>query len=85
MADGIAGFGAFAADLAAQGKTLAYLKVHHLIGQGNFVVSYSEVDWAGIPTAVFDIFRLHDGLIVEHWDVLEPIPAPEQANNSGKF
>ncbi|MFE3326506.1 nuclear transport factor 2 family protein [Streptomyces sp. NPDC059176] len=85
VADGIDGFTAFMAGLAAGGKSLTYTKVHRLIGQGNFVVALSEVDWAGTPTAVFDIFRLQDGLIVEHWDVAEPIPSPSAANNSGKF
>ncbi|MGW9075803.1 nuclear transport factor 2 family protein [Streptomyces kronopolitis] len=85
IADGIDGFAAFTAGLTADGKALTYTKVHHLIGQGNFVVTLSEVDRAGAPSAVFDIFRLHNGLIVEHWDVAEPIPSPAEANNSGKF
>ncbi|MCP3756995.1 nuclear transport factor 2 family protein [Streptomyces sp. TBY4] len=85
VADGIEGFGAFAADLAVKGQSLTYTKVHRLIGQGNFVVTLSEVDWAGTPMTVFDIFRLKDGLIVEHWDNAEPIPSPAEAGNSGKF
>ncbi|MEV6956636.1 nuclear transport factor 2 family protein [Streptomyces sp. NPDC051183] len=85
VGDGIEGFAAFAAGLAAEGQSLRYAKVHRLIGQGNFVVTLSEVDWAGTPTAVFDIFRLADGLVVEHWDVAEPVPSPAEANNSGKF
>lgn len=85
VADGIEGFGQFAAGLSAQGKSLTYSKVHRLIGQGNFVVTLSEVDWAGTPMAVFDIFRLEDGLIVEHWDNAEPVPSAAEAHNSGKF
>jgi predicted SnoaL-like aldol condensation-catalyzing enzyme len=85
VADGIEGFAAFMAGLAAEEKSLTYTKVHRLIGQGNFVVTLSEVDWTGTPMAVFDIFRLQDGQIIEHWDVAEPIPSPAEANNSGKF
>jgi predicted SnoaL-like aldol condensation-catalyzing enzyme len=33
-------------------------------------------------TAVVDIFRLEDGKIVEHWDVLQPVPE-ESANDNG--
>ncbi|MBN0047151.1 nuclear transport factor 2 family protein [Streptomyces actuosus] len=85
VADGIDGFTAFVAELTAEGKRLTYTKVHRLIGQGNFVVTLSEVDQAGTPMAVFDIFRLQDGVIVEHWDVAETVPSPTEANNSGKF
>ena len=37
-------------------------------------------DWA-----FFDLFRLKDGKIVEHWDVQEKIGPKETWNNSGKF
>lgn len=85
VADGLDGFAAFLGELAARGETMTYRTLHKLIGQGNFVVSYCEMDLAGVAMAVFDIFRLHDGLIVEHWDNMEPIPPRDEWANSGKF
>ncbi len=39
------------------------------------------LDWLGQETAGVDIFRFDpDGKIVEHWDVLQPVPA--SANNA---
>ncbi|HYG94110.1 MAG TPA: nuclear transport factor 2 family protein [Nocardioides sp.] len=34
--------------------------------------------------AVVDIFRVEDGRIVEHWDVMQPVPA-ESSNDNGMF
>ena len=34
--------------------------------------------------AVVDIFRVEDGRIVEHWDVMQSVP-PEAANTNGMF
>ncbi|MGH1464886.1 MAG: nuclear transport factor 2 family protein [Cognatishimia sp.] len=84
-ADGLAGFGVFAAELAQAGRSMRYWKVHKLIGQGNFVVTLSHVQMANEHYCVFDIFRLKDGKIVEHWDIQEKILAPEEWNNQGKF
>jgi predicted SnoaL-like aldol condensation-catalyzing enzyme len=32
-------------------------------------------------TAVVDIWRLENGLIVEHWDVVQPLPDPAEIPN----
>lgn len=56
-----------------------------IIGQGNFVVSFAHQVWNDIDDAAFDIFRLEDGLIVEHWDDVETLPADTEQVNSGKF
>lgn len=83
--DGLAGFGKHLQEVTATGATTEYVKVHHLIGQGNFVVTYSHTRVRGEDYAFFDLFRLEDGKIVEHWDVQEKIAPTEMWNNAGKF
>jgi len=73
-ADGLAGFGAAAATWAGQGKNLVYKTIHKAIAEGDFVLLQSEGEFGG-PTAYYDLFRVADGKIVEHWDVVVPIPA----------
>ncbi|MFW0170000.1 nuclear transport factor 2 family protein [Rothia sp. P4278] len=62
-----------------------YNFVFKIIGQGNHVVTYSKVTINDEELAVFDIFRLEKGRIVEHWDNMEKIPAHKDLVNSGKF
>ena len=85
VGDGIEGFGAWVAELAADGKAMVYKYVHKVLAQGNFVVAYSLVQIGDEDYAVFDVFRLEDGLIVEHWDTMEPLPRGEALVNQGKF
>ncbi|WP_344614799.1 nuclear transport factor 2 family protein [Dactylosporangium salmoneum] len=73
-ADGLDGFGAAAATWAQQGKNLVYRTVHRVIAEGEFVLLQSEGEFGG-PVAYYDLFRVADGRIVEHWDVIAPIPA----------
>lgn len=86
VADGLDGFGAFMAEMAEQGISMDYTEVHQVIGEGNFVLTLSEGALGGAPTAFYDLFRLEDGLIVEHWDVISPMPGSDAPHNeAGKF
>lgn len=86
VADGLEGFGAFMAEMASQGISMDYTEIHQVIGEGNFVLTLSEGALGGEPTAFYDLFRVEDGLIVEHWDVIAPMPGPDAPHNeAGKF
>ena len=66
-------------------KANTYDKPFHLIGKGNFALIYSKVTRDGEDWAEFDLFRLDDNKIVEHWQNGEVISPRDQWNNSGKF
>ncbi len=86
IADGLTGLGAALAALAKQGIQMVYTQVHQLIGEGNFVLVASEGTFGGQPVAYYDLFRVENGKIAEHWDVIENIPPREQwKNDNGKF
>ena len=86
VADGLAGLGAFLQQMAEQGLTMEYTKLHKVVGEGNFVLALSEGSFGGKATAFYDLFRLQDGLIVEHWDVIADMPSEDAAHNEdGKF
>lgn len=86
VGDGLDGFGAFMADIASKGIEMKYSEIHEVVGEGNFVLTLSEGAFGGEPTAYFDLFRLENDLIVEHWDVIAPMPGSDAKNNqSGKF
>ncbi|MCR9138766.1 MAG: nuclear transport factor 2 family protein [Alphaproteobacteria bacterium] len=82
---GIDPFRAHHADLSRPATRMRYWKVHRLIGQGNFVVTLSHQQMDQNHYCCFDIYRLQNGMICEHWDVTEKIPCPEAWNNQGKF
>ncbi len=67
------------------GQTLYYKQVYRVVGQGNFVAALAHQVWNNIDYAAFDIFRLEDGMIVEHWDNVEVLPDEADLVNSGKF
>lgn len=54
---------------AAQGD-LVWLHVHARSGPDD------------LGRAVVDIFRVEDGMIVEHWDVVQPVPATSANDNT---
>ncbi len=66
-------------------KAGRYEMLFHLMGQGDFVVTYGKRHAEGHEIAVFDLYRVADGHIVEHWMNEEQIGPRESWGNSGKF
>ncbi|MES1183435.1 MAG: nuclear transport factor 2 family protein [Myxococcales bacterium] len=86
IADGLTGLGAALKAMADAGVAMKYDRVHRVLGEGNFVLVVSEGSFAGAHTAFYDLFRVQNGKIAEHWDTIETIPAKEQwKNGNGKF
>lgn len=66
--------------------SISYDKCHRILAEGNFVLSVCEGSVNQIPSSFFDLYRLEDGRIIEHWDTTEEIPPrSEWKNNNGKF
>ena len=89
VADGLNGLGEALAYFAANDMVMIYDQTHKILGQGNFVLAMSEGKFGPAPgehVAYYDLFRLENGKIVEHWDVIQGIPLQsEWKNQNGKF
>ena len=86
IADGLDGLGAALAALAEQGIQMIYDKVHQVLAQGDMVLAVSEGTFGGAPTAYYDLWRVENGKIAEHWDVMETIADKSTwQNQNGKF
>jgi predicted SnoaL-like aldol condensation-catalyzing enzyme len=61
----------------------ARLELKRTIADGQYVVTHYLMTAPGDQrgTAVVDIWRLRDGLIAEHWDVVQPVPEPAEIPN----
>ena len=81
IGDGIASLRNRIASVAKEGGRL-YLTPRRFVAEGNFVLVLTEGDLPSGPTALYDLFRVENGKIVEHWDVLTPIPPRDQWKNS---
>lgn len=83
--DGIEGFKAFIA-MRKEKFPNAKSEIKRAFAEGDFVILHvhgmREPGERGV--AIIDIFRLENGKIVEHWDVVQPIPE-KPANNNGMF
>jgi predicted SnoaL-like aldol condensation-catalyzing enzyme len=65
---------------------IVYHHLHRVLAEGNFALSVSEGENTGTHTAFYDLFRLEDGKIVEHWDTTEKVaPKDQWKNENGKF
>ncbi|AWG21917.1 hypothetical protein FFWV33_10470 [Flavobacterium faecale] len=84
--DQVSGLGATLGALAKQGIFMKYDKVHRVLGEGNFVLVVSEGHFGADHNSFYDLFRVENGKIAEHWDAVEKItPKADWKNNNGKF
>ena len=66
--------------------SLEYSRNHRVLAEGCFVLSVCEGFHNGVHSAFYDLFRVADGRLVEHWNTLEAIPPRnEWKNDNGKF
>lgn len=58
--------------------------IKRTLGDGNLVMVHSHFTTSADDRgfAVADLFRLKNGRIVEHWDVLQPVPATSANDNT---
>ena len=67
-------------------RRIDYQRVHRVLAEGSFVLCVGEGNNAGAHSAFYDLFRLANGRIVEHWDTTEKIaPRNKWKNDNGKF
>jgi len=86
IGDGLSGLRAAFEAMAKAGVAMKYDRVHKVLGEGNFVLVVGEGSLAGKPTSFYDLFRVQNGRIAEHWDTIEAIPPQhEWKNPNGKF
>jgi predicted SnoaL-like aldol condensation-catalyzing enzyme len=64
----------------------AVQKIHRSFADGDHVIVHVELHrWPGDPgLSVVDIFRMENGMIKEHWDVLQEVPE-NPINPNGLF
>lgn len=58
--------------------------IKRIVAQNDLVLAHSRVFVAGQQIARTDIWRLRDGMLIEHWAAQQPVPA-EMAHRNGMF
>lgn len=67
-------------------EAVRYQHLHRVLAEGNFVLTVCEGAFRGVHSAFYDLFRVANGKIVEHWDTVEAIaPRAQWKNDNGKF
>jgi predicted SnoaL-like aldol condensation-catalyzing enzyme len=81
--DGPVGFIQFVLGLFGQFPD-ASLEIKRAVAEGDLVITHSLMRTGPQDrgTAVADIFRLENGKVVEHWDVLQPVPETSVNDNT---
>jgi predicted SnoaL-like aldol condensation-catalyzing enzyme len=80
--DGLKGFIGFLKDKFPNNRS----EIKRIFADGDYVIVHVHAvrEPGTRGNAIIDIFRLENGKVVEHWDVVQPIPE-KAANDNGMF
>jgi len=61
-----------------------FAEIVRVVAEGDLVLLHVHAfNWPDANgTAIVDMFRVEDGIIVEHWDVVQPVPESSVNGNS---
>ena len=83
VADGVEAFRTFFRAFFIE-RPMASFEIKRVFCEGHYVTVHAH--WKDFPEdrgqAVMDIFRVENGRVVEHWDVMQPIPEKLAHDNS---
>ena len=80
--EGLRGFLAFLKDKFPNNRS----EIKRIFADGDYVIVHVHAvrEPGTRGNAIIDIFKLENGKVVEHWDVVQPIPE-KAANDNGMF
>jgi len=80
--EGLKGFIGFLKDKFPNNRS----EIKRIFADGDYVIVHVHAvrEPGTRGNAIIDIFKLENGKVVEHWDVVQPIPE-KAANNNGMF
>jgi len=82
IADGVEAVIDFLETMKKNGHALVYKKNHHIVADGQFVLTHSEGRIGAIRHAYFELWRISNGKIAELWDAITPVPEDKEAAHS---
>ncbi len=86
LGDGIQAWRAALEFSADEPPVYQYQRLHRVLAEGNFVLCACEGTKNGIHSGIYDLYRLQDDKIAEHWNTVEAVPPRSEWNNqNGKF
>lgn len=86
MADGLAALRSALENTSNEGRVIQYDLTHRVLAEGSFVLSVSEGSLDAVHSSFYDLFRVEEGKLGEHWDTIEAIPPrSDWKNDNGKF
>ncbi len=80
------GMFAYMNKLAREDTSFTPSRIHKVLADGDYVLLVTERESERMPLALYDLFRLSGGKVVEHWNILSPVPPrSEWKNPNGAF